>query len=86
MSERPKIYVKPNGSIRVTGAADFVDADGKVLETKDETHATRPTTSLPHRTFGKTNMKGDKYKDNYEQLDQIDEHARPYSAQVPHLS
>ena len=35
MSERPKIYVKPNGSIRVTGAADFVDAEGNVIETKE---------------------------------------------------
>ena len=32
MSDRPKIFVKPNGSIRVTGAADFVDADGNVIE------------------------------------------------------
>ena len=35
MSERPKIFVKPNGSIRVTGEVDFVHADGKVLETKE---------------------------------------------------
>ena len=35
MSDRPKIYVKPNGSIRVTGAADFVDAEGNVIETKE---------------------------------------------------
>ncbi len=34
MSDRPKIYVKPNGSIRVTGAAALVDADGDDLETK----------------------------------------------------
>ena len=33
MSDRPKIYVKPNGSLRVTGAVDFVDADGNVTET-----------------------------------------------------
>ena len=35
MSDRPKIYVKPHGSIRVTGAADFVDAEGNVIETKE---------------------------------------------------
>ena len=35
MSDRPKFYVKPNGSIRVSGAADFVDAEGNVLETKE---------------------------------------------------
>ena len=27
---------KKNGSIRVTGEVDFVDADGKVLETKKD--------------------------------------------------
>ena len=27
---------KKNGSIRVTGEVDFVDADGKVLETKTD--------------------------------------------------
>jgi CDGSH-type Zn-finger protein len=35
MSERPKIFIKPNGSIRVTGEVDFVDAEGKVIETKE---------------------------------------------------
>lgn len=35
MSDRVKIYVKPNGSVRVTGEVDFVDADGNVLETKE---------------------------------------------------
>lgn len=35
MEERPKIHVKPNGSIRVTGKVDFVDGDGKVIETKE---------------------------------------------------
>jgi len=35
MSDRPKIYVKPNGSIRASSAADFVDAESNVLETKE---------------------------------------------------
>ena len=34
MSEKPKIFVKPNGSIRVTGEVDFVDSEGKVLRTE----------------------------------------------------
>lgn len=34
MSERVKIFVKPNGSVRVSGEVDFVDADGNVIETK----------------------------------------------------
>ena len=36
MSDKVKIQVKKNGSVRVTGTADFVDADGKVLETKTD--------------------------------------------------
>ena len=35
MYERVKVFVKPNGSIRVTGAVDFVDAEGNVIETKE---------------------------------------------------
>jgi len=35
MSDRVKIFVKPNGSLRVVGTVDFVDADGHVLETKE---------------------------------------------------
>ncbi len=35
MSDRPKIFIKPNGSIRVTGTVDFVDADGNVIESKE---------------------------------------------------
>lgn len=35
MSENIKIYVKPNGSIRVTGAVDFVDAEGNVVDTQE---------------------------------------------------
>lgn len=49
----------------------------------------RPTTSVPLRSFQKKQTtKGDKYqfKDNYEQLDQVDEGTRPYSAQVPHIT
>jgi CDGSH-type Zn-finger protein len=36
MSDKIKMQVKKNGSIRVTGEVDFVDADGKVLETKTD--------------------------------------------------
>jgi len=36
MSDRIKMQIKKNGSIRVTGEVDFVDADGKVLETKTD--------------------------------------------------
>lgn len=35
MSEKVKIFVKPNGSIRVTGEVDFVDAQGNVIESKE---------------------------------------------------
>ncbi|ASY09204.1 iron-binding protein [Candidatus Nanopelagicus limnes] len=36
MSDKTKMQIKKNGSIRVTGEVDFVDADGKVLETKTD--------------------------------------------------
>jgi CDGSH-type Zn-finger protein len=36
MSDRVTMLVKPNGSIRVTGTVEFVDADGNVLETKTD--------------------------------------------------
>jgi CDGSH-type Zn-finger protein len=36
MSENIKMRVKENGSIRVTGTVDFVDADGNVVETKTD--------------------------------------------------
>ncbi|MGI9195708.1 MAG: CDGSH iron-sulfur domain-containing protein [Candidatus Nanopelagicus sp.] len=36
MSDKIKMQVKKNGSIRVTGEVDFVDADGNVLETKTD--------------------------------------------------
>ena len=36
MSERVTMRVKPNGSIRVTGTVDFVDADGNVIESKTD--------------------------------------------------
>jgi CDGSH-type Zn-finger protein len=36
MSERVTMRVKPNGSIRVTGTVDFVDADGNVLESRSD--------------------------------------------------
>jgi CDGSH-type Zn-finger protein len=36
MSEKVTMRVKPNGSIRVTGEVDFLDADGNVLEAKTD--------------------------------------------------
>jgi CDGSH-type Zn-finger protein len=36
MSDRVKIQVKKNGSVRVTGTVDFVDAEGNVIETKSD--------------------------------------------------
>jgi CDGSH-type Zn-finger protein len=36
MSEKVTMRVKPNGSIRVTGEVDFLDADGNVSETKTD--------------------------------------------------
>lgn len=32
---RVRIYAKPNGSLRVTGKVDFIDADGNLIETKE---------------------------------------------------
>ena len=34
MSEKPKIFVKPNGSSRVTGDVDFVDSEGNVIKSE----------------------------------------------------
>ena len=36
MSEKVKIQVEKNGSVRVTGTGDFVDAEGNVIETKTD--------------------------------------------------
>lgn len=36
MSEKPKLQFKKNGSIRVTGTVDFVDAEGNILESKTD--------------------------------------------------
>jgi len=36
MSDKVKIQVKKNGSVRVTGTADFVDDEGNVIETKTD--------------------------------------------------
>jgi CDGSH-type Zn-finger protein len=36
MSENIKMQFKKNGSIRVIGTVDFVDADGKVIESKTD--------------------------------------------------
>ena len=36
MSEKVTMRVKANGSIRVTGTVDFVDADGNVVESKSD--------------------------------------------------
>ena len=33
MSDKTKMQFKKNGSIRVTGTVDFVDAEGNVIET-----------------------------------------------------
>jgi len=34
MSENVKIQVRPNGSLRVTGTVDFVDAEGNIIRTE----------------------------------------------------
>ncbi len=54
-------------------------------ESKEENN--RPITSQPRGVKNLT-FKGDPYysKDNYEQLDQVEDNARPYSAQVPKLT
>ena len=36
MSDKVKIQVKKNGSVRVSGTVDFVDAEGNVIETKTD--------------------------------------------------
>lgn len=36
MTDRVTMRVKPNGSVRVTGTVDFVDADGNVIESKTD--------------------------------------------------
>ncbi|NDG25352.1 MAG: hypothetical protein EB129_04595 [Actinobacteria bacterium] len=36
MSDKPKLQFKKNGSIRVTGTVDFVDADGNIIESKTD--------------------------------------------------
>ena len=36
MSDRVRIRIKPNGSIRVSGTVDIVDAEGNILETKTD--------------------------------------------------
>lgn len=36
MSDRVTIRIKPNGSIRVSGTVEIVDAEGNVLETKTD--------------------------------------------------
>jgi CDGSH-type Zn-finger protein len=35
MSEKVTAQVRENGSVRITGSVDFVDAEGNVLETKE---------------------------------------------------
>lgn len=61
MTDRVKIYVKPNGSVRVTGLVDFVDSEGNVLETKENFSlcrcgysATKPFCDGAHRAAGFT--------------------------------
>jgi CDGSH-type Zn-finger protein len=36
MSDKPKMQFKKNGSIRVTGTVDFVDAEGNVIGSKSD--------------------------------------------------
>jgi CDGSH-type Zn-finger protein len=36
MSDKTKMQFKKNGSIRVTGTVDFVDAEGNVIERKSD--------------------------------------------------
>jgi CDGSH-type Zn-finger protein len=36
MGENVKIQVRANGSLRVTGTVDFVDAEGKVIRTETD--------------------------------------------------
>ena len=36
MSENIRMQVKANGSIRVTGTVDFVDADGNIVKTESD--------------------------------------------------
>ena len=38
MSDNTKMQFKKNGSIRVTGTVDFVDAEGNVIESKSDSH------------------------------------------------
>lgn len=33
-ADRVKIQVRPNGSLRVTGTVDFVDAEGAIIRTE----------------------------------------------------
>ena len=35
MTDRVTVFPKPNGSLRVTGTVDIVDAEGNVIETKE---------------------------------------------------
>lgn len=59
MSDRVKIFIKPNGSVRINGEVDFVDADGNVIETKSNFSlcrcghsATKPFCDGAHRAAG----------------------------------
>lgn len=61
MTDKVKIHLKPNGSIRVTGEIDFVDSDGNVLESKANFSlcrcghsATKPFCDGAHRAAGFT--------------------------------
>jgi CDGSH-type Zn-finger protein len=36
MSENVKIQVRANGSLRVTGTVDFVDAEGNIIKTETD--------------------------------------------------
>jgi hypothetical protein len=74
--------------VPLLGANADVEQDRNKLE-EEEQKDNRPITSQPRAINKNSTFKGDKYfyKDNYEQLDQVEEsNARPYSAQVPHLT
>lgn len=45
MSEKVTMRIKENGSIRITGTVDIVDADGNVIESKTDFSLCRCGTS-----------------------------------------
>ena len=58
VNPNPRIWVKTNGSIRVTGTVDFVDAEGNIVETRTNFSlcrcghsAEKPFCDGSHRSF-----------------------------------